>query len=130
MRGLKKQNFGDDYKIFKIPEKVLEQLPYPDLVVVRPAYEDMLMSDFINLINETSLQTRKNVSAYLEYSSIKDIVEELEKDVMEPGFIKDLLNLKHMNIWLSDGNTLGRLHFDPFDNFAVSGKMWKPKKPC
>ena len=114
--GVEKAELWDDYKVFKIPEQVLQQLPYPDLVVVRPAYADMLMSDFINLINETSSQTRKNISAYLEYSSIRDIVEDLEKDVIEPEFMKHLLNLKHMNIWLSDGDTLGRLHFDPFDN--------------
>ena len=114
--GVEKAELWDDYKMFKIPDEVLQQLPYPDLVVVRPAYEDMLMSDFINLINETSSQTKKNISAYLEYSSIRDIVEDLEKDVIEPEFMKHLLNLKHMNIWLSDGDTLGRLHFDPFDN--------------
>lgn len=121
--GVEKSELWEDYKDFKIPDHVLKQLLYPDLVVVRPAHDEMRMSDFIDLINKTAFQSHRNVSAYLEYSSIKDIVEELEKDVKEPEFMKRLLNLKHMNIWLSDGDTLGRLHFDPFDNLLCQVKF-------
>ncbi len=114
--GVESADLWDDFKTFKIPEEIVKQLKYPDLVVVRPAHEDMLMSEFIDLINKTAFQSNRNISAYLEYSSIRDIVEHLENDVLEPDLMKDVLKLQHMNIWLSDGNTLGRLHFDPFDN--------------
>ena len=56
-------------------------------------------------------------SAYLEYSSIPNYLPELEQNVEEFPFVQGLLKRRHLNIWLSDGNTLGKLHFDPFDNF-------------
>ena len=121
--GVEKADVWEDFKFFKIPDAVLGQLLYPDLVVVRPAHDDMLMSKFIDLINKTENQSNKNVSAYLEYSSVKDIREDLEKDVFEPHFMKYLLKLKHVNIWLSDGDTLGRLHFDPFDNLLCQVRI-------
>ncbi|KAL8618973.1 hypothetical protein ACOMHN_018356 [Nucella lapillus] len=39
-------------------------------------------------------------------------------------FFENVLKLAHLNIWLSDGNTLGKAHFDPFDNFLcqISGE--------
>ena len=114
--GVEQANIWDDFKTFKIPPRVKDQLQYPDLVVVRPAQSNMKFGEFIDLITETAQQKTKNISAYLEYSSIKDITEDLEKDIVEPHFAKDVLKKKHLNIWLSDGNTLGRLHFDPFDN--------------
>ncbi|XP_022083577.1 jmjC domain-containing protein 7-like isoform X5 [Acanthaster planci] len=67
---------------------------------------------------------RRLASAYLEYSSIPDYLPELEEDIPEFPFAQDLLTRRHLNIWLGDGNTLGKLHFDPFDNFLcqIRGK--------
>lgn len=107
----------ENYENFRIPEDVLKQLPYPDLVVVRPATENMNFSKFLDTIESVSNGSLKGYSAYLEYSSIQDIVPELEEDVSEMPFFENMLKLKHLNIWLSDGDTLGKLHFDPFDNF-------------
>ena len=73
-----------------------------------------------NMATNRSLKSRtnrNNVSAYLEYSSIREYFPELEYDVDEMPFVSNVLRLSHLNMWLSDGHTLGKLHFDPFDNF-------------
>ena len=97
-----------------IPESVKKQLPFPDLVVIRPATAEMRFSDFLDFI---STRNDSMYSAYLEYSSIPYYMPQLEKDVYELPFLKGLLERRHLNMWLSDGNTLGKLHFDPYDNF-------------
>ena len=98
-----------------IPLEVREKLPFPDLVVVRPATAEMKFSEFIDLVSVGSNKT--GISAYLEYSSIPYYMPEIEDDIIEPLFVKNLLERRHLNMWLSDGNTLGKLHFDPYDNF-------------
>jgi len=115
--GVDKASNFKNYKSFSIPEFVKEQLLFPDLVVVRPATANMNFSKFLDLVSSVSNGSKKNFSAYLEYSSLSDIIPELEDDIEELPLLKDYLELKHQNIWLSDGNTLGKLHFDPFDNF-------------
>ena len=102
--------YRDDW----IPESVKKQLPFPDLVVVRPATTEMKFSDFLDFI---STRNDSMYSAYLEYSSIPYYMPQLEKDIHELPFLKSLLERRHLNMWLSDGNTLGKLHFDPYDNF-------------
>jgi jumonji domain-containing protein 7 len=86
-------------------------------VVVRPATLNMKFSELVDLIENVSDRAVKNVSAYLEYSSIPDHLPDLEDDIEEMPFINDVLKREHLNIWFSDGNTLGKLHFDQFDNF-------------
>lgn len=73
----------------------------------------MKFSDFLELITSGN----SSYSAYLEYSSIPHYMPKLEDDILELPFVENLLERRHLNIWLSDGNTLGKLHFDPFDNF-------------
>ena len=97
-----------------IPESVKEQLPFPDLVVVRPATAEMKFSEFLDFI---SMRNDSLYSAYLEYSSIPYYMPQLEGDIRELPFLKRHLERRHLNMWLSDGDTLGKLHFDPYDNF-------------
>lgn len=111
--GVEDTNLWDSYHNNWIPENVRMQLLYPDLVVVRPATAEMKFSEFLNYITSRN----RTYSAYLEYSSIPFHLPLLEDDVREMAFLDGLLERKHLNIWLSDGNTLGKLHFDPFDNF-------------
>ncbi|KAK6191959.1 hypothetical protein SNE40_003525 [Patella caerulea] len=124
--GVESVSLWENYTAFSdnIPLEVKLQLKFPDLVVVRPATLNMNFSQFLDLINLISNQTVNNLSAYLEYSSIREYFPELENDIEEMSFIQGLLNLNHLNIWLSDGNTLGKTHFDPYDNFLcqISGK--------
>ena len=115
--GIEHAKHWDPYGKFKIPEKVRSQLEFPDLVVPRPAHANMKFSEYIDLMELIANKTLTNVSAYLEYSSIRQYFPDLEKDISEMPFLNSFLTLKHLNIWLSDGNTLGKLHFDPFDNF-------------
>ena len=114
--GVERASLWEDYETFKIPSKVKEQLQYPDLVVVRPATANVKFSEFLELVEKVSKGVVRNVSAYLEYSSIPEHLPDLEKDIQELAFMEGLLKRAHLNIWLSDGNTLGKLHFDPFDN--------------
>ena len=107
----------DNYRHFKIPNSVRKQLLFPDQVVVRPATANMNFSAFLDTIEAISNGSKTGYSAYLEYSSIPDIGSELEEDIAEMSFFENMLALKHLNVWLSDGDTLGKLHFDPFDNF-------------
>ncbi|XP_064602940.1 bifunctional peptidase and (3S)-lysyl hydroxylase Jmjd7-like [Liolophura sinensis] len=122
--GVESAEIWEDFETFHIPDIVRSQLPYPDLVVVRPATLDIRFSEFLDLVENVSSGTIRNISAYLEYTSLSEYFEELVEDVQEMPFISGMLNLKHKNIWLSDGNTLGKLHFDPFDNFLcqISGQ--------
>ncbi len=118
--GAESATLWRDHHDNRIPPNVKSQLEFPDLVVVRPATREMLFSDFLDLIAAGNI----TYSAYLEYSSIPDHMRELEKDVHELPFVGGgLLERRHLNMWLSDGNTLGKLHFDPFDNFLCMVSM-------
>ena len=111
--GVESATLWADYHENWIPEVVRSQLSFPDLVVVRPATSEMKFSDFLELISSGN----SSYSAYLEYSSIPHHMPKLEDDIHELPFVENLLERRHLNIWLSDGNTLGKLHFDPYDNF-------------
>ena len=111
--GVESGTLWEGYRDNWIPESVRSQMQYPDLVVVRPATAEMTFSQFLDFITSRN----RTHSAYLEYSSIPSHLPLLEQDIREMPFLKDLLSRRHLNIWLSDGNTLGKLHFDPFDNF-------------
>ena len=111
--GVENASLWDNHRKDWIPEKVASQLAHPDLVVVRPATTEMQFSKFLDYIVSES----RSYSAYLEYSSIPGYLPLLEKDISEMPFVAGLLKRRHLNIWLSDGNTLGKLHFDPYDNF-------------
>ncbi len=43
----------------------------------------------------------------------------LRGDAPSLGFIDELLHELFRNVWLSDGRTLGKLHFDQYDNLLV-----------
>ncbi|KAL5006392.1 hypothetical protein ScPMuIL_015198 [Solemya velum] len=121
--GVEAASLWENFASFHIPDGVIQKLLYPDLVVVRPATNNMNFSEFLDLMELISGGNLTDISAYLEYSSISQYLPELKDDISEMTFFKDLLKLQHLNFWLSDGNTLGKLHFDPYDNFLcqVSG---------
>lgn len=118
--GVESASLWRDYRNDWIPESVRSQLSHPDLVVVRPASVEITFSQFLDYIASSN----RSFSAYLEYSSIPFHLPLLEEDVREMPFLEGFLERRHLNIWLSDGNTLGKLHFDPFDNFLcqISGE--------
>ena len=103
-------NLWDNHRKDWMPEKVASQLAHPDLVVVRPATTEMQFCKFLDyIVSESS-----SYSAYLEYSSIPGYLPQLGKDISELPFIAGLLKRRHLNIWLINGNTLGKLNFDPY----------------
>lgn len=110
--GVESAGLWQDYEGDRMPESVRAQLQFPDLVVVRPASAEMKFTRFLDL----TMAKNKSYSAYLEYSSIPYYLPELVQDVEEPPFVKGLLHQHYLNMWLSDGRTLGKLHFDPYDN--------------
>lgn len=109
--GVESASLWEDHENFVIPNEVKRQLQFSDLVVVRPATQELKFSEFLSIISSPS-----NYSAYLEYSSIPEYMPLLEQDLYELPMVTGVLTLRHLNIWLSDGNTLGKLHFDPYDN--------------
>ena len=125
--GVEKADLWENFKTFKIPQEVKRQLQFPDLVTVRPASKDVKFSEFMDLINKTARQGagERLLSAYLEYSSIPAYLPSLEGDLDEPKFASRLLQRKHLNIWLSDGHTLGRLHFDQYDNLLCQVDLYR-----
>ena len=110
--GVESATLWSGYRQDWIPDAVRSQLPYLDLVVVRPATSEMKFSDFLDFIASGN----QSLSAYLEYSSIPYYMPKLQQDIFELPFIEGSLEVRQLNMWLSDGNTLGKLHFDPFDN--------------
>ena len=110
--GVEPAKIWSDYNEDLIPAEVKSQLSYPDLVVVRPATSEIKFSEFLNFISSGN----RTFSAYLEYSSIPYYMPKLQQDIFELPFVEGCLEIRHLNMWLSDGNTLGKLHFDPFDN--------------
>ncbi|XP_060084095.1 bifunctional peptidase and arginyl-hydroxylase JMJD5-like [Ylistrum balloti] len=116
--GVEQADLWDNFNTFSIPPEVIVQLHHSELVVVRPASLNLKFSEFLDTIEKVTRGDLKNVSAYLEYSSIPQHLPELEDDIREMPFVNPRVHkLEHLNIWLSDGNTLGKLHFDPYDNF-------------
>jgi jumonji domain-containing protein 7 len=122
--GVEPAAIWEDFGAFSIPKVVRDKLQFPDLVVVRPAGVNMNFSEFLDLITLAAEQPKRNVSAYLEYSSIQDYMPELEADIEEFEFASVFSHLKHLNMWLSDGNTIGRLHFDEFDNLLCQVSLF------
>jgi len=68
-------------------------------------------AEFLELLNVDA-----NVSFYLEYCSIQSSLPLMMADIGDGFEWADFLTLEMNNIWLGNGKTLGKLHFDPFDN--------------
>jgi len=109
----------------KLPPHVEAALDDPNTVVVRPATVPMPMHKFLDLLSSSN----RTASFYLEYTSLPHNFPEILLDFDEPIFSNDkagtpALTLDSRNIWFGDGHTLGKLHFDPFDNLMclVAGK--------
>ena len=91
---------------------------FKDLVLVRPASKTMTMKQLAGVIKSIAKGELLNASAYLEYSEVDEISSHLKDDVIYPDFMKDF-TIDAKNMWLSDGNTVGKLHFDPHENILV-----------
>ncbi|KFD72264.1 hypothetical protein M514_01322 [Trichuris suis] len=101
--------------LLRIPEEVKRHLAHPELLLVRPASNETLFSDFLDFISKKG--ARNSMSAYLEYTSIRGNFKSLEEDIDPLPFLGAAMRPVHLNIWISNGNTLGKLHFDEYENF-------------
>jgi len=107
------------------------------VVIVRPQPMEANLSSFLAQLraraNMTSCQDAAAIpfnyqpgsmwpSFYMEYLALEGNVDELLVDVDLPDFAS-FLHEHSTNLWLGDGLTVGKLHFDPFENLLamVSG---------
>ena len=90
------------------------------MVMARPGHVDLEMDQIVAMFqNETRDPIRdKWLSAYIEYTPISSHFDELKKHVEELELFNEL-KLRHQNIWIGDGQTLGKMHFDEFENAMV-----------
>eukprot|EP00755_Sulcionema_specki_P039799 Sspe_Gene.24620::Locus_9787_Transcript_1_2_Confidence_1.000_Length_1222::g.24620::m.24620/K19219/JMJD7; jumonji domain-containing protein 7 len=105
-----------------IPPYVLKRLESPDRVVVRPASVDITMEELLSHLRNQSGEGEDPPSYYLEYSSVHQIAPEIADRVEVPSWASSL-HREHTNLWIG-GKTVGRLHFDPYENLmaVVSGE--------
>jgi jumonji domain-containing protein 7 len=114
-----------------IPFEVLEQLESPDMVVVRASHQEMKLGEILQLISTSSNNINSSssniiteddiVNAYIEYLDLRPFPE-LYDDLVSnplPTWLNDLVLEGIPYMWLGDGRTVGKLHFDPFDNLLV-----------
>eukprot|EP00127_Corallochytrium_limacisporum_P005332 Clim_evm8s203 gene=Clim_evmTU8s203 len=101
---------GED--ALKIPDYVREQLSVDDLVIVRPADHRISVSDFLN-------HRDPSVSFYLEYTGLKEAFPELLDDVGDFGLLDKNFNVTMTNLWFANGPTVGKMHFDAYENLLT-----------
>ena len=105
--------------IFDIPEVVSEQLMSTELVVVRAAHEQLSLGETLDLLLSRG-GNNSTTRAYVEYHRLKEsgaIMQGLAPPL--PAWLQELLPAKDRGepyLWLGDGRTVGKVHFDPYDN--------------
>jgi len=121
--GPEKREKWSDHKENELPTFIADQLDFPDLVMERPGAVDLTVREILKMFQNVTHDPKNPddswISAYIEYTPMSNIFEDLKKEISEPGFEKDFftqLELKHSNIWIGDGQTLGKLHFDEYEN--------------
>ncbi|OQR87611.1 phospholipase A2, group IVB [Achlya hypogyna] len=98
-----------------IPAFVEAHLESPDTVLVRPAATNMPFADFVRRLHEAQASP---TSYYLEYLSLTTYAPELLSDIPSYAWA-DFLQLHVQNLWFGDGKSVGKLHFDAFENIMV-----------
>lgn len=119
-----------------IPDVVRQKLAAVDTVVVRAAHKQLSLEEVLSLLAEKKT-SGSSMTAYVEYHRLRTsdsaahrrLLEELLRpetssstgETMLEGFIEELFARDgvlngHPYLWLGDGSTLGKRHFDPYDN--------------
>ena len=112
-----------DAESTKLPESILEQIEFPELVMARPGQVELNMNEIFDLFQNTTRDPKLDnwISAYIEYTRMSSHFEKLKKDAPQIDYFHELI-LKHQNIWIGDGQTLGKMHFDEYENALVMVK--------
>lgn len=111
-----RNEWGNQNQI-KLPKFLTDKMPFPDLVMARPAAKVGNFSFFLDILEGVSNGSISNLSVYFEYASIPEFLPELEEDIREDTLLGDISKRDQLNIWLGDGQTVGKMHFDGSDNF-------------
>lgn len=111
-----RNEWGNQNQI-KLPKYLTDKMPFPDLVMARPAAKVGNVSFFLDILEGVSNGSISNLSVYFEYASIPNFLPELEEDIREDTLLGDISKREQLNIWLGDGRTVGKMHFDGSDNF-------------
>jgi hypothetical protein len=130
-------------QVQSIPRNILEQLESPELVVVRPSHHEISLGEFLDNIvakandpmqGQAISSKYQYPNIYIEYLPVQDLeILELVRQFLNlrvdsPGLIAALSThfdfLKYLAngnayLWMGDGHTVGKLHFDPFDNILL-----------
>jgi hypothetical protein len=136
-------------QVQSIPRNILEQLESPELVIVRPSHHEISLGEFLdNIITKIDPMRNTEIgqsfaskyqypNIYIEYLPVQDteilnlVQQFLNLSVLSPDLITDLskhfpffkyLSNGNAYLWMGDGQTIGKLHFDPFDNILL--QVW------
>ena len=101
-----------------LPKADLRNGVVPDRILVLPTDFHMTFKQLVGVIESISSGKLKNATAYLQYCDIKENFLNLDSDLPFPSKLTHLIK-ESANIWLSDGNTVGKLHYDAGENFLV-----------
>ncbi len=126
-----------------IPSSVLRKIVSPELVVVRAAHKEMSLRDALQMLHpaqekreqkeeEEEEEQEGKTTAYIEYQSLSgypDLLASLLQDNVHGGGAAGKLYLPkwlaehaqnvESHLWLGDGKTRGKLHYDRPDNILV-----------
>lgn len=105
-----------------VPASVSAHLRWPWLVLARAADVKLPLGEFFDILHRQPNGT----SFYLEYSALSQLpllASGVPHDARPFEFAR-FLEQSHLNVWIGDGRTTGRLHFDEFENLLaqVSGR--------
>jgi len=104
-----------------LPDSVAAKLSSPDLITVRPADVNMTINELLDAIQGfIPKRLPQNANYYFEYAKLDLLKDDMPKTIPFAEFLK----LEHFNTWLGDGSTVGKTHFDEFENllFQMSGE--------
>ena len=93
------------------PQRVLDRLVVTDLVTVRPHHWSTTFEVFLDRMLNSGEAT---ASFYLEYFELR-LLQAIARDAPRFLFDSPLLH-ERTNLWIGDGLTQGKLHFDPHEN--------------
>lgn len=100
-----------------VPPSVGAHLRWPWLVTARAADVKLRLDEFFDILH----QKPNGTSFYLEYTAMSQLplLASGVPNEARPFEFARFLEQSHLNVWIGDGRTTGRLHFDEFENLLA-----------
>jgi jumonji domain-containing protein 7 len=100
-----------------VPTSVSSHLRWPWLVTARAADVKLRLDEFFDILH----QEPNGTSFYLEYTAMSQLplLASGVPNELRPFEFARFLEQSHLNVWIGDGRTTGRLHFDEFENLLA-----------